>query len=128
MSEADKPAGEGQTSRQNTVTPVEHQSVQCYFRPDTEEFVFIDAKQAGAFEQHWQGMLVGMDDYHQANADYLTALERYEQSGAQPGLSGLDEPQQKAVTAAEAELAKRRNWRRGAKPCRKSSAIFRRKA
>ncbi len=108
MSEADKPAGEGQTSRQNSVTPVEHQSVQCYFRPDTEEFVFIDAKQAGAFEQHWQDMLVGMDDYHRANADYLTALEGYEQAGARPGLSGLDEPQQKAVSAAEAELAKKR--------------------
>lgn len=108
MSEADKPAGEGQTSRQNSVTPVEHQSVQCYFRPDTEEFVFIAGQQAGAFEQHWQDMLLGMDDYHQANADYLTALERYEQAAARPGLSGLDEPQQKAVTAAEAELAKKR--------------------
>lgn len=109
MSDAEKPAGEGQTSRQNAVTQVHHQSVQCYFRPDTEELVFIADDQAGAFEQHWQGMLVGMDDYHQANAGYASALERYTQAYAQPGVSALAiEAQLMAVITAEDQLEKKR--------------------
>ncbi|MFK8332311.1 hypothetical protein M2D63_020110 [Pseudomonas sp. BJa5] len=109
MSDTEKPAGEGRTSRQGAVTQVLHQSVQCYFRPDTEELVFVADDQAGAFEQHWQGMLVDMDDYHQANAGYTSALQRYTQAYAQPGGSALAiEAQLMAVITAEDQLEKQR--------------------
>ncbi|MHC6225419.1 hypothetical protein ACYU03_11710 [Pseudomonas sp. X10] len=109
MAQTETPAGQGRTSRQGSVTVVEHQSVQCYFRPDTEELVFLADSEAGEFEVHWQEMLTRMSAFHSANAGYSSALERYAKAYSSPGaLALVVEPEMKALRAAEEVLEQRR--------------------
>lgn len=72
-------------TEEGALVQARHTSGQLYFRPDTEELVFLDANTAGAFEVHWQGMLRSMDALHQAQADYSSALQRYGQHYSTPG-------------------------------------------
>ncbi|UFH51524.1 hypothetical protein [Pseudomonas sp. KNUC1026] len=72
-------------TQEGALVQARHTSGQLYFRPDTEELVFLDANAAGAFEVHWQGMLRDMNTLHQAQADYSSALQRYGQQYTTPG-------------------------------------------
>lgn len=109
MSEASKPDAEGKISKHDPVIVAHHQSAQMYFCPQTEELILLSDSEAGPFEQHWRDMLTRMDDYHQANGQYSTALERYATAytkGDQPAAEVQKRLQ--AVTAAEKELETQR--------------------
>ncbi|WP_445672905.1 hypothetical protein [Pseudomonas inefficax] len=82
------PHAEGVTSREGTVVVAYHRAAQCYFRPDTEEFVFLAGMEAGEFENHWRGMQVGISQFHEAQARYRDALDAY-LVDSQKGLSAL---------------------------------------
>jgi hypothetical protein len=110
MSNTNQPAAEGQISKKDPVIPAHHQSTQMYFCTQTEELIFLADSEAGPFEQHWRDMLTRMDDYHQANGEYSTALEYYAQAytrGDQPATE-VDK-RLKAVSAAEEALQKKRD-------------------
>ncbi|MFJ3076932.1 hypothetical protein [Pseudomonas sp. NPDC087029] len=108
MDQASTPAAQTQLSKKGAVAIAYHSSVQCYFRPETEELVFVADGEAGAFENHWRGMLVSMDAFHQAAERYSSALEAYGRA-APTGLSPLQqETHHKAVRAAEQALAENR--------------------
>jgi len=77
MSQCNIPAAKGRTSKEGTVIVAYHESVQCYFRPETEELVFVAACHAGAFEQHSLGMIAEVKHFHQAKEAYSRALEAY---------------------------------------------------
>ena len=99
---------EGVTSREGTVVVVYHKAAQCYFRPDTEEFVFLAGMEAGRFENHWRGMQADISQFHEAQARYQDALDAY-LVGSQKGLSPLLRDQHEiAIDAAEDEVDERR--------------------
>ncbi|UVJ46133.1 hypothetical protein NVV94_11660 [Pseudomonas sp. LS1212] len=109
MNEAETPVAESQISKQGCTVVAYHESVQCYFRPGTEELVFIADCQAGEFETHWRDMMIRMDEFHQAKANYSSVLEHYARAAAEAALSPPDaENHHKAVTTAESELEKTR--------------------
>lgn len=110
MNEISTPAGTGITSKEGTVVVVYDESAQCYFRPETEEFVFIAADEAAAFENHWREMAFTMDEFHQANASYSRVLENYAQVAIADALSAVEHMRE--VDAAEKELeGKRRRFK-----------------
>lgn len=99
---------EGVTSREGTVVEVYHKAAQCYFRPDTEEFVFLAGMEAGRFENHWRGMQAGISQFHEAQARYQDALEAY-LVGSRKGLSALSRDQHEiAINAAENDVDEQR--------------------
>lgn len=107
MSEANTPAAENQTCKRGSMVVAHPESAQCYFRPETEELIFIADCHAGEFEDHWRDMMISMDEFHQANANYSRVLERYAQAAAKDAfLAG--ERYLKAVDTAESELEKQR--------------------
>ncbi|MGO4005128.1 hypothetical protein ABVN23_29190 [Pseudomonas fluorescens] len=109
MSQPELPVATLRCSRKDPVAVVCHQSAQCYFRPDTEELIFIDDDHAGKFELHWQEMNARMDAFHRANANYSTALERYAGAASKAALPpGETEKRQMALTEAEQALEKSR--------------------
>ncbi|PRA48186.1 hypothetical protein, partial [Pseudomonas sp. MYb115] len=109
MSQPELPVATLRCSRKDPVAVVCHQSAQCYFRPDTEELIFIDDDHAGKFELHWQEMNARMDAFHRANANYSTALERYASASSKVALPpGETEKRQMALTEAEQALEKSR--------------------
>jgi hypothetical protein len=80
-------------------------SSQCYFRPDTEELIFIAGSETGAFETHWRELVAEMDTFHQAKADYSRALEAYGRADVEPlMLPSKMEQHVSAVDEAEAKL------------------------
>ncbi|CAG8870528.1 hypothetical protein PS627_04028 [Pseudomonas fluorescens] len=104
MDQGSTPDAESKTSKMDSEVIVHHQSAQCYFRPDTEEFVFVADDEAGNFETHWREMLTSMDAFHTARARYCSALEMYAQ-GMQPGFqSPAAGREEDPVEAAEREL------------------------
>ena len=108
MDQSNTPVAQTQTSKKGSTAIAYHQSMQCYFRPETEELVFIADSEAGAFETHWRGMLASMDAFHQAGAVYSSALQAYGLA-AQTGLSALQqERHDKAVRTAEQALDENR--------------------
>jgi hypothetical protein len=100
---------ENQISKQAPIVVAHHQSSQCYFRPETEELVFIADHEAGEFEKHWQGMMTHVNEFHLAKAAYSNTLEKYATKTSTSALSSreMDAYIQK-VSAAEAELEKKR--------------------
>lgn len=52
MTQANTHAAENRISKEDPIVVVHHQSTQCYFRPETEELVFIADAEAGEFENH----------------------------------------------------------------------------
>lgn len=109
MNEAHMPVAENQLCKGGSRVVVYQESVQCYFSPETEELIFITGCHADDFENHWRDMLHGMNQFHQANDNYLQALERYAQAEERAVLSDMEtEKHHKAVDTAERELENQR--------------------
>lgn len=108
MSEANKPVATNQTCKQGSKVLVHDRGMQCYFRPETEEFVFISPCEATAFENHWRGMMLSMDAFHEANANYSGALEFYAKEATLALSQAESEDDLKGVDYAEQELEKQR--------------------
>lgn len=108
MSEANKPVATNQTCKQGSKVVVHDRGMQCYFRPETEEFVFISPCEATAFENHWRGMMLSMDAFHEANANYSGALEFYAKEATLALSQAEREDDLKGVDYAEQELEKQR--------------------
>jgi hypothetical protein len=97
------------SSKEEQVVAYQRGAAQCYYRPDTEELVFVVDSEAGPFESHWQEMAADMNAFHLAKADYSAALERYGQAVIEPLVlaTKLDE-HARAVDQAEVELERQR--------------------
>nr|WP_314580326.1 hypothetical protein [uncultured Pseudomonas sp.] len=97
------------SSKEEQVVAYQRGAAQCYYRPDTEELVFVVDSEAGPFESHWQEMATDMNAFHLAKADYSAALERYGQAVIEPLVlaTKLDE-HARAVDQAEVELERQR--------------------
>ncbi|HEY0289380.1 MAG TPA: hypothetical protein VGC62_20630 [Pseudomonas sp.] len=106
MSEVEAHVAENQTSKEGSIVVVHHESAQCYFRPETEELVFIAGDEATAFENHWRDMAFTMDEFHQANANYSRVLENYAQAAIADAMAAV--AQIREVDAAEKELEDKR--------------------
>jgi hypothetical protein len=106
MSEEKVIAAENWPSKQCPIVVVPHESAQCYFRPETEEFVFISPCEATDFENHWRDMNFTMDEFHKANDYYKNVLEKYAQTAISDALAAV--PLIREVDAAEVELEKKR--------------------
>ncbi|MCI8208921.1 hypothetical protein AUC61_05165 [Pseudomonas sp. S25] len=106
MSEEKMFAAENWPSKECPIVVVPHESAQCYFRPETEEFVFISACEAASFENHWRDMSTSMDDFHKAKDYYDHVLAKYADTAISDALAAVSQLQD--VDAAEIELAKRR--------------------
>lgn len=104
MSEAKTPAAENQTCKQGSMVVAYPESAQCYFRPETEELVFIADCHAAEFEDHWRDMMISMDEFHQANANYSRVLERYAQAAIADALAAVET---RVVDEAEIEREKK---------------------
>lgn len=93
----------------NNIEPALHESGMLYFRPETEEIIFVPQSEAGEFENHWRDMLARVDHFHQANHAYSAAIEEYGQQKMRPGITQLDlDAQVKNVVEAETALDKKR--------------------
>jgi hypothetical protein len=100
---------ETQSCKQGSVVVAYCDSVQCYFRPKTEELVFIADHQAGEFEYHWREMSFRMDQFHQANAHYSSVLETYGLASASAILAPVEADRHSmALLMAESELESKR--------------------
>ena len=108
MNEANKPVATNQTCKQGSKRVVHDRGMQCYFRPETEEFVFISPCEATAFENHWRGMMLSMDAFHEANTNYSGALEFYAKEATLALSQAEREDDLKGVDYAEQELEKQR--------------------
>ncbi len=106
MSEEKMFAAENRPSKECPIVVVPHESAQCYFRPETEEFVFISACEAASFENHWRDMSTSMDDFHKAKDYYDHVLAKYADTAISDALAAVSQLQD--VDAAEIELAKKR--------------------
>lgn len=97
-------ATENETTQQSQQTVKSRGAAQCYFRPETEEFVFIAGSEMGAFEAHWREMMTTVDAFHQAQESYSTRIEQYAQAAVKPVLpkAALEKH---AVAVDESELA-----------------------
>jgi hypothetical protein len=105
LTEANAPVAENRTSKQHPIVVAYHQSTQCYFRPETEELVFIADAEAGEFENHWQDMAHRVNEFHLAKERYTRVLEKYVEAVSTTTLSPLEaEAHAKEVTAAESRL------------------------
>ncbi|MBS0857615.1 MULTISPECIES: hypothetical protein [unclassified Tatumella] len=90
---------------ENNITQVCHESAVLYFCPETEDIVVIPAQDAGDFETHYLEMLGCVDEFHQANHVYSTAVEKYGQQRQQAG-ADMDTLTAEVV-AAETTLEKK---------------------
>ncbi|MFJ3484909.1 hypothetical protein ACIPL1_16195 [Pseudomonas sp. NPDC090202] len=108
MSQNNTPIAVNRLGRDAPVADVYRSALRCYFRPETEEFVFLSDKDAGEFETHWRGMMVAMDDFHQAKANYSSALKYYDDCAKARASSLQMDKSLKAIDAAETELEKTR--------------------
>ena len=109
MSQAETPDAVNRLSRKDTAEVAWYQAAQCYYRPETEELIFIADDHAGKFAGHWREMNLRMDEFHRANAQYSSALEHYAGAAAKAALLPQEEEKRRrAVAAAEAELEKSR--------------------
>jgi hypothetical protein len=106
MSEANTSAAENRISKQGSIVVAHHESAQCYFRPETEELVFIADSHTDEFEHHWRDMMISMDEFHQANANYSRVLESYAQAAIADALAAAET---RVVDEAEIELEKKRD-------------------
>ena len=105
MSEANTSAAENWTNKQDSIAVAHQESAQCYFRPETEELVFIADCHTDEFEHHWRDMMISMDEFHQANANYSRVLERYAQAAIADALAAVET---RVVDEAEIEREKKR--------------------
>lgn len=96
------------TSRRGTTEVAYYEPSQCYYRPETEELVFIALDQATDFETHWREMAFRMDAYHQAQVGYSSALEHYTQMMPSTPSAHVTETLTKSIAAAEQKLEKER--------------------
>jgi hypothetical protein len=108
MNEADTSVAENKISKQGSVVVAQQESMQCYFRPETEEYVFIAPEEAAAFENHWREMETSMDEFHQANENYSRAMKKYADAALEM-LSIADTEELLAkIDVAEEELEKKK--------------------
>ncbi|MFJ3487339.1 hypothetical protein ACIPL1_28545 [Pseudomonas sp. NPDC090202] len=108
MSEDTTPLAVNRLGKDAPVVDVQRSALRCYFRPETEEFVFLAGKEAGEFETHWRGMADGMDKFHQAQANYSSALKHYDECAKAAVSSRQMEKSLTAIDSAETELEKAR--------------------
>ncbi|MCQ3032712.1 hypothetical protein NLO88_18845 [Pseudomonas syringae] len=106
MSEEKMFAAENRPNKECPIVVVPHESVQCYFRPETEEFVFVSSCEAASFENHWRELNTGMDNFHKAKDYYDHVLAKYADTAISDALAAIS--QLPEVDAAEIELAKKR--------------------
>jgi len=106
MSEEKVIAAENRPSNKCPIVVVPHESAQCYFRPETEELVFISPCEAADFENHWRDMSFSMNEFHEANDHYKNVLEKYAQTAISDALTAVG--QIREVDEAEIELEKKR--------------------
>lgn len=105
LTQANAPVAENRISKQGSMVVVHHQATQCYFRPETEELVFIADSEAGEFENHWQDMAHRVNEFHLAKARYSGVLENYAKKASTSFLSPLEaEAHAKEMMAAESRL------------------------
>jgi hypothetical protein len=109
MSEANRQIAENSSDRHDTVVESARGAAQCYFRPETEELVFIAGSEIGPFESHWRELMTDMDAFHEARTRYSRLLETYGRAAMEPLRSArrLDE-RASAVDKAESELEQTR--------------------
>ncbi|WPN51992.1 hypothetical protein QMK52_24270 [Pseudomonas sp. P9_2] len=109
MNETNAPDAENRISKQNPIVVAHQGSGQCYFRPETEELIFIADRDANDFEEHWRDMMTRVNEFHLAKEAYSRALEQYAKAAsANPMRVAEDDPHAKEVAAAEAKLEKER--------------------
>lgn len=105
MTQADTHVAENRTSKNDPIVVVHHQSTQCYFRPETEELVFIAGTEAAEFENHWQEMARRVNEFHLAKAHYSWLLENHATKASASTPSPLEaETHAKEMMAAESRL------------------------
>jgi hypothetical protein len=109
MSQANAHAAELRISKEDPVMVVHHQSTRCYFRPETEELIFIADTDAGEFEKHWRDMAQRMNAFHLAKEQYSRALENYAKRSSASALPPLEaEAHAKEMMAVESRLEAQR--------------------
>jgi hypothetical protein len=109
MSQANAHAAELRISKEDPVMVVHHQSTRCYFRPETEELIFITDTDAGEFEKHWRDMAQRMNAFHLAKEQYSRALENYAKRSSASALPPLEaEAHAKEMMAVESRLEAQR--------------------
>ncbi|MFK3796863.1 hypothetical protein [Pseudomonas sp. NPDC088444] len=104
MIQDQSPLAENRLGKKGTVVNVPRSALRCYFRPETEEFVFLAGKEAGEFETHWRDMADEMDRFHQAQAKYSGALKHYDDCVKATAPMHQTSKSLAAIDAAEAEL------------------------
>ena len=105
----DAQSAENRLDKHCPVADVPRSALHCYFRPETEEFVFLAGQSAGAFESHWRGMRGCMNELHQAQTRYSSLLEHYAQAAKDGSMSAQDMNKRlKAIEDAEVEQEKKR--------------------
>lgn len=105
MTQSDRHVAENKLSKQDCTVVAYHQATQCYFRPETEELLFLADCEAGEFENHWRGMMTRVNEFHLAKEVYSRALEQYGKTASTSMPSPLlTETHFKELTAAETRL------------------------
>ncbi|MDU9394882.1 hypothetical protein [Pseudomonas sp. zfem002] len=105
MTQSRTVAGELQTGRQDVVVEVDYQSRLCYFRPETEELIFLSGVQAAEVENHSRKMIAMVERFHKAEATHLNMVELYARASEKPGMMDAErEDLTTQVSVAEAEL------------------------
>ncbi|NDO80641.1 hypothetical protein CJP72_07605 [Citrobacter sp. NCU1] len=78
MNEQEKPVAEHKLSKNNNNTAVVyHKGCTAYFRPDTEEVIFLDDSVAGEFDKAGSALMKLVDEHHNAKKAYSDAIEAY---------------------------------------------------
>ncbi|MDE1196161.1 MAG: hypothetical protein PW896_13540 [Pseudomonas sp.] len=109
MNHSSRPLATNETAKEDPVTAVTRTATFCYFRPETEELIFLGSDEAQAFESHWRGMMICMDELHQAQAHYSSMLERYALTVETPMTLALEvEERLSAINEAERQEDKKR--------------------
>lgn len=84
MEDERQPDAEGVISKKGAVITCYARATHCYFRPETEELVFIAPDYAGSFENHWRDLLYRMNAFHQACGAYFKAASEYYVEAVRP--------------------------------------------
>lgn len=109
MNQTETAVAVNQIDKHDPVVVAYRQATQCYYRPETEELVFIGDNLAGAFEGHWRELAIYMDAFHQANAQYSNVLEDYGRASSVACLSLLvEKTHADAISAAEKKVEEHR--------------------
>ncbi|WP_435952671.1 ATPase [Dryocola sp. BD626] len=108
MSEANKPVAENTLSKkENNTVQVRHESVQAYFRIDTQEFIFLTDDASSALDEHATKLMVSVDAQQSAKAIYSLAVEEFGKVYSQPQRAAELASLEAQVVEAEKDLQKK---------------------